>query len=108
MVTEEEKENIIKDYDDEIEREKIIEDHKKVLKEKEDIAKMVTEDHRVIANKIAGNKRKIFIYLSLALIFISIGMYNKNSIWYILAVVLIILVLFRKFYERLLLKWHIK
>ncbi|MDP7263568.1 MAG: hypothetical protein QGI38_03520 [Candidatus Woesearchaeota archaeon] len=64
MVTEEEKENIIKDYDDEIEREKIIEDHKKVLKKKEDIAKMVTEDyrakvedHRVIANKIAGNRK---------------------------------------------------
>ena len=47
----------------------------------------------------ARNKRKIIIYLSLALIFIIIGMYNNNDLrWYILAVVLIILVLFRKYW----------
>jgi len=46
----------------------------------------------------ARNKRKIIIYLSLALIFTSIGMYKNDSNWYIVAFVLILLVLFRKYY----------
>ncbi|HJN56562.1 MAG TPA: hypothetical protein QGI22_01205 [Candidatus Woesearchaeota archaeon] len=89
MVTEKEKENTIKEYYDETERDT-----------GDNIGKFIDKNEKVAERSIkARNKRKIIIYLSLALIFIIIGMYNNNDLrWYILAVVLIILVLFRKYW----------
>ncbi|MAH32767.1 hypothetical protein CL615_00485 [archaeon] len=88
MVTEKEKENTIKEYYDETERDT-----------GDNIGKFIDKNEKVAERSIkARNKRKIIIYLSLALIFIIIGMYNNDLKWYILAVVLIILVLFRKYW----------
>ena len=44
------------------------------------------------------NKKTIMIYYSLAIIFISIGLYQKNSIWYAVAVAFLLLALFRKYW----------
>jgi len=42
------------------------------------------------------NKRKIIVYYSLALIFVIVGLYLKDTKWYIIAVVFLGLAMFRK------------
>ena len=44
----------------------------------------------------AKNKKAIIIYYSLALIFTSIGLITKQYIWYVSAVLFILLATFRK------------
>ena len=46
----------------------------------------------------ARNRKIIMVYYSLALIFTSIGLYFKDSRWYIIAVAFILLALFRKYW----------
>ena len=46
----------------------------------------------------AGNRKTIMVYYALALIFGSIGLYQNNSRWYVIAVVFLGLALFRKYW----------
>ena len=44
----------------------------------------------------ARNRIIIIVYYALALIFVSVGLYNNNSRWYVIAVALMLLATFRK------------
>ncbi len=44
------------------------------------------------------NKKTIIVYYSLALIFVSVGLYFKDPRWYIIAVAFLLLTLFRKYW----------
>ena len=46
----------------------------------------------------ASNKRTIIVNYSLALIFVSIGLFTSNATWYILAVVFMLLASVRKYF----------
>ena len=44
------------------------------------------------------NKKFILAYYALALIFVTIGLFQKNPQWYIVAIVLIVLASYRKYW----------
>ena len=46
----------------------------------------------------AKNRKTIMIYYSLALIFVSIGLFLKDSRWYILASAFLFIAMFRKYW----------
>jgi len=46
----------------------------------------------------AKNKKAIIIYYSIALIFVSIGLFTSNAQWYIIAVAFLSLAMFRKYW----------
>jgi len=46
----------------------------------------------------ATNKRTIMVNYALTIIFISIGMYTNQSMWYVIAVVFLGFALFRKYW----------
>ena len=43
------------------------------------------------------NRKFIIVYYTLALIFVSIGLFTKNATWYVMAIAFIILASIRKF-----------
>ncbi len=46
----------------------------------------------------ANNKKSIMVYYSLALIFVSIGLFTRKGTWYIIAIALMLLASFRKYW----------
>jgi len=44
------------------------------------------------------NKKRIMIYYSLALIFVSIGLFRQNAQWYVVGIAFILLAFFRKYW----------
>ena len=44
------------------------------------------------------SKKAIMVYYSLTIIFISIGLYTKQSMWYVVGVIFLALALIRKYW----------